>query len=263
MVDQAYINRIKEKTIENQLLNELREGYGYPPTIARSIVTTVQDVLSSPLSQEARIGTLSYLATPSSSGASVKLKDVPFKRVRLTLQADGDPEFLRNHGVGALRRAKILRMTEEAYEQDALLTIEDLATLLCSSVRTIEYDLQYLREQGLAVRTRGQVKGIGLRVSHKAWIVGLYLDGCEMDDLVMKTKHSEQSIENYIERFRRVVILTENQMNEDEIASSLGVSRVLVREYQRLMTEHHGSKRLEAIWTMGIPDESKKTEGTG
>jgi len=261
MVDQAYINRIKEKTIANQLLNELRDGYGYPPAIAQSIVGTVQSVLSTPLSHEAQIGTLSYLATPISSGASAHLKDVPFKRVRLTFRADDDPDILKNHGVAALRQAKIVRMTEEAYEQDALLTIEDLATLLCSSVRTIEYDLHHLREQGLAIRTRGQVKGIGLRVSHKAWIVGLYLDGCEMDDLVMKTKHSEQSIENYIERFRRVVILIDKQMNEDEIASSLGVSRALVQEYQRVIDEYSDSKRLEAIRSMGIPDLAKKKEG--
>jgi hypothetical protein len=48
MVDQEFIRRIKEKNIDTQLLNELRQGYGYPPAIAQSIVDTVRGVLTAP-----------------------------------------------------------------------------------------------------------------------------------------------------------------------------------------------------------------------
>ena len=262
MVNEAYITRIKEKTVANQLLNELRVGYGYPPAIAQSIVDTVTKILSPPLSKEADIGVISYLATPATVGASAKLKDIPFKRVRLTLQADDDPETYRNHGIAALRQAKIIRLTEEAYEQGTVLTTEDLSVLLCSAVRTVEYDLHRLRDRGLAVRTRGHVKGIGLRASHRAWIIGHYLDGCEMDELVRRTRHGEPAIENYLETFKRIVLLTSHQLPEDEIAATLGISRWLVTEYQQLIQEYASSSRLKAIKAEGIPEPVKKKEIT-
>jgi len=262
MVHPDIINRIKEKNIDTQLLNKLRHGYGYPPKIAESIVDTVKETLNAPLSTMTGVGVVSFLATPISSGAGDKLKDIPLKTVHLTVYSEDDPETYRQHGISALRQAKILRMTDEAYEQGALLTTEDLAILLCSSTRTIEYDLKHLREKGIAIRTRGQVKGIGLRVSHRGWIVGLYLDGLEMDDLVMRTKHSEQALGNYIETFKRVVLLTEREMSVDEISTALGISRSLVEEYHRLIKEHTGSSRLEAIRSMGIPREGNEKGGS-
>ena len=262
MVNPEFIRRIKEKNIDTQLLNQLREGYGYPPAIAQSIVDTVQKVLEAPLSKCTNIGVISYLAVPKSTGAGIKLKDVTMKTVHLTISSNEDSGILKQHGTAALRQAKILRTTEEAFDQGALLSIEDLAILLCSSVRTIEYDLKHLREKGLAVRTRGQVKGIGLRASHKAWIVGLYLNGLEMDDLVLRTKHSEQAIGNYIESFKRVAFMTEHIMPIDEIAFSLGVSKSLVEQYQQLIKDHTGSSRLTQIQSMGVPSREKGKGGS-
>ncbi len=192
----------------------------------------------------------------------MKLKDVPLETIHLTIIADEDVELLRKQGVAVLRQAKIMRMSEEAYEQGAPLSIEDFAILLCSSVRTVEYDLKTLREKGLAIRTRGQVKGIGLRASHRAWIVGLYLDGYEMDDLIMRTKHTEQSIENYIESFKRVAIMTKRGMPVDEIVSSLSVSKWLVEEYLRLIQEYDGSSRLAGILAMGVPLTTSEKGGS-
>jgi len=262
MVNQEFIRRIREKNVDTQLLNELRHGYGYPPAIAQSIVDTVRGVLGAPLSTCTNSGVLPYLTTPTSVGAGTRLKDAPMKTVYLTLYSSEDPETLKVHGTAALRRAKILRITEEAYEQGAALTIEDLATLLCSATRTIEYDLKYLRDEGLAVRTRGQVKGIGLRASHKAWVVELFLDGMEMDDLVLRTKHSEQAISNYIENFKRVVLMTGRGMPIDEIAFSLGISKSLAMEYQRLIQEHDGSSRLQPIRAMGASHRGDEKGGS-
>ena len=69
MVNEAYITRIQEKTVANQLLNELRVGYGYPPAIAQSIVDTVTKVLSPPLSKEA--GTFSITFMPPTTTLTV------------------------------------------------------------------------------------------------------------------------------------------------------------------------------------------------
>jgi DNA-binding SARP family transcriptional activator len=54
-----------------------------------------------------------------------------------------------------IRSHRLRRLLAEADAHNAAATIEDLATALGASVRTIRRDLQSLRKQGIAVRTRG------------------------------------------------------------------------------------------------------------
>ena len=259
-MDKPTYNRLKEKNMDTQLLNELREGYGYPPSIAKSIVETVREVLGQPISEVNGSGKMSYLAAPISDGASKKVQDMRLKPVMLTLHADDDIEVLSAHGISALRKVKIQRLAQEAYEQGALLTQEDIAVLLCSSVRTIRYDLKELRDQEIEVRTRGHVKGIGLRTSHKANIIRLYLDGLEYSNLEQRTKHSSDSIKNYIQTFKRVLILKDKHVPVDEISTVVGISTMLVDEYFRLIDQYEkqASSRLKALRELPISGTEKR-----
>jgi hypothetical protein len=55
-----------------------------------------------------------------------------------------------------------MRMCEEAFEQDALLTQEDLATLLDCDVRTIRDDQKHYQTQyNILIPTRGNKCDIG------------------------------------------------------------------------------------------------------
>jgi DNA-binding SARP family transcriptional activator len=69
-------------------------------------------------------------------------------------QADAD--LARREGKVALRRHRLLRLLEEAAAAGALPTTADLAGALDVSSRTIRTDFSVLREEGHAVRTRGQ-----------------------------------------------------------------------------------------------------------
>ena len=60
-----------------------------------------------------------------------------------------------------LRRHRILRLTKQAYEQDALLSYEDLAVLLTSSPATVKRDIRQLKQQGFFVMTRGAKHDMG------------------------------------------------------------------------------------------------------
>ncbi len=95
-----------------------------------------------------------------------------------------------------------MRLTEEAYEQGALLSHEDLACLLSSSLATIKRDVGQLRQQGLNVPTRGQVKDIGKRVSHKSQIVQDYLAGYTFSEIECRRRHSTGAIGRYCQDFR-------------------------------------------------------------
>ena len=140
-------------------------------------------------------------------------------------------------GIAALRRSKIQRLTVEAQEQGALLTQEDLARLLCSSRSTIKRDIAYLRSQGVAVPTRGQVKDIGRGVSHKAQIIGDWLAGYTFSEIQRRRWHSISSIERYCGDFLRVVRLHSHGLAVAEIRISTRLSERLIQEYLDLYAQ--------------------------
>ena len=92
--------------------------------------------------------------------------------VVLTLYAgQEDYEYRRAHGpdgVAALRRRQIARMAEEALDQGALLTAEDLAFRIFNcGLRTISRALRALAERGIVVPLRSQQKDAGRALSHR------------------------------------------------------------------------------------------------
>jgi hypothetical protein len=93
--------------------------------------------------------------------------------VNVTLLHEADLEIRQKYGIAAERRNKELRLCDEAIEQGRVLTQEDLAILLDTSLSTIKRDDAYLMKQGIPLLTRGMVEDIGRGVSHKTKAVEL------------------------------------------------------------------------------------------
>lgn len=77
----------------------------------------------------------------------------------LTLIGQGDEAELRKMGIRALRLRRIVRLTNEAYEQGRLLGYEDLSNLLMTSLSTLKRDVAHLQSQGMKVLIRGRRNG--------------------------------------------------------------------------------------------------------
>ena len=69
----------------------------------------------------------------------------------------GEPDaaLLTAEGKVALRRARLLRLLDEAAAQGGVPTERDLAEALGVTVRTVRSDVAALRQAGHRVRTRG------------------------------------------------------------------------------------------------------------
>jgi hypothetical protein len=129
-------------------------------------------------------------------------------------------------------------MTEEAYDQGAYLTQEDLARILGVSVRKIRRDLGVLRDMGFRLYLRGAMKDIGRGVSHKVWIVGLYLEWKTYSEIKRITGHGVAAIKSYLNDFSRVLMNLERGISDlREISFNTGKSERLVREYGDLIKE--------------------------
>ena len=148
-------DRIDIKTSENQLRQEFIHGFGYPPKIADELVKTVIQHLESNYGDLRREGQIIYEAVAQEEPVGKSLETCKVVPVRLTLFAKEDRDILKKKGRQALRRHKIVRMCQEALEQGGVLTQDDLAQLLTTSVRTIRGDIAHLRRTGATVPTRG------------------------------------------------------------------------------------------------------------
>ena len=87
--------------------------------------------------------------------------------VTLTLLDQEDLITREQHGAEAACRARLVSPTEEARDQNALLSLEYLAQILTCDVRTVRRDIQTLGDkQDLHTTTRGQQKDITPGVTH-------------------------------------------------------------------------------------------------
>jgi hypothetical protein len=232
-MNQPAIERLQQKSVGENLVQRLRTDFNLPPLVARTLSEQMEQYFASQNGRRQEAGQMTYIAVSRDSPAGRALSDCERKPVVLTMYSVDDLVAL-GEGVAALRQLRILRITEEAYEQGALLTHEDLACLLSSSLATIKRDVKALRHQGTMVPTRGQVKDIGKGVSHKRQIVGDYLAGYTFSEIERRQRHSISSIRRYLRDFVRIIRLQAKEFTVAEIRRVTGVSERLVGEYQAL-----------------------------
>ncbi|MGH2667731.1 MAG: DUF1670 domain-containing protein [bacterium] len=240
--------RLAEKTVERQFLYELETDFELAPAASRAVLATAQQVLlasgGEPRQGQMRVTVVS-VEEPSGKPLAA------MKKVSVVATVDAgleDLEVLRDFGVQGVRRARVLRMTEEAVDQGGVLTQEDLARLCQSDVRTIRRDVGALRGEGHWVPTRGAVKEIGRGQSHKAKIVEMYLRRMTYSEIVRRARHAASSVKRYVETFGRVVVLWEKGVREaGEIGFIVGVSERLAREYLGLRERYDTAEYRDRI----------------
>lgn len=76
--------------------------------------------------------------------------------LRLTLVSGEDLEILKSEGLAGLRRKRLLRLSNEAVAQGALLCYDDLCCLLVSSLSTLKRDVSIIEDAGISVPLKGR-----------------------------------------------------------------------------------------------------------
>jgi hypothetical protein len=234
----------KEQMFRLRLIN----GFNFAPIVADAIVDLSKDFFQNDNSGICN-GQILYLAISNEEGPGKSILDSKHIEVILTLDSPEDMDVYEKFGLSAYRQHILLRIAQEARDQNALLTIKDLVKLLKSSYSTIKRDLKHSREKDLYVPLRGIVKDIGPS-SHKSKIVELYLKGYTPTEIQRLTRHSLQSIERYIKDFSRISILIKREKSIDNIRLIVGISERLIKEYQELFMKYRDGahrKRIEEL----------------
>ena len=259
-MEQDAIERLAAKSPEEAIVDQISRDFNLAPFMARTHFKQMQQYFERYLGLERDVGQMTFLAVGADNPPGQSMADCKRVAIRLTIDCADDLEALRR-GVAAQRRNKIQRLTREARDQEALLTQEDLARLLCTSRSTIKRDIAQLRSQGLDVPTRGQIKDIGKGISHKTHIVSDWLAGYTFSQIKRRRWHSIRSIERYCFDFQRVARLHQRGLSVADIRISTGLSERLIREYLELhKTAGPDNKRLQQL--LAQPDKATEEPAT-
>ena len=148
-------------------------------------------------------------------------------------------------------------MTKEAYDQDALLSYEDLAILLTTSPASVKRDIRFLKHDGYFVMTRGTKHDMGPGLSHKTQILDLYFKNYTFTEIEQKTNHSERAVYRYLRDFTQVATLHHQDFPRGQIRLITRFSERLIREYLSLFEEYQDTDRMTQLLHPEPMDEKK------
>ena len=136
-------------------------------------------------------------------------------------------------------QGKAVRLCQQAYEQDGLLSNCDLAELLGThDSRIAEVLGAYERKTGKVVPRRATVHDVGTSLTHKRIICHKrYAEGKDVVQIARETYHSIESVDRYLGQYDRVRHCRLEGMTKAETAHVLDCSVRLVEEYLRIDEE--------------------------
>src|SRR5574340_679095 len=119
---EAEYNRLKKKTEEHEFVDRLEREFEFSPRVSRGVLEVVEEMFFE--NREIGSGQIEYTCVSSEEGAGKPMDEMKKVRVKLTLELTSDREIQVRDGDRGMRKVQILRMTEEAYDQNGLLTQE-------------------------------------------------------------------------------------------------------------------------------------------
>lgn len=230
--------RASARNLDTQFANRIMEGMNCSLFEAEAIKNVVHQVYD-PLmetSDSVKPGQIRISVIDASVAPNIPLARAKQRLVTLTLDdANQDREVRKHGGVIVLRRRRMVRICEEAFEQGGLLTLEAIADLFNCAVRTLVSDLAVLRKDEIIPPLRSTVKDMGRAVSHRSLIVEKWLSGMEYSDIARITHHNILSVDNYIEKFKRCAALLASGFDLDAVSVIARISPAIAKSFEELV----------------------------
>jgi len=242
--------RLKSKSLQQVLTYRFLNHYGYDKgeitvkAIVNDILNLIENYfLLSPKTeghQFINYGYLTWMAVPVDEypQRGKTIAATRLKPILLSFITDDDIAHIANgFSAKSLRKKKLLRWVDQAFDQGALLTQLDLAALLgCCDTVISQYVQEIQKETGQILPTRGNIHDLSGAITHKKEIITLYLEGYLTPEIASKTNHSKEAVDRYIKDFHRVKLLWENKItNPDDIANVARLSKRVVQQYIDLL----------------------------
>jgi hypothetical protein len=248
MLDHSMFDRLKSKSIKQSIITNIARDFNLTPILAEAYFNQISDYFLRHAEVSLSSGQLHYLAVDQNEPAGKPIALCKKVSVTLTMhKPEEDLPVYRKAGLYGLRHHKIIRITNEAIEQGGVLSYEDVASILTTSVVTIKRDMSYMRRKGIILPSRGWRHEMGRGQTHKTQILDLYLSGHQFSDIERRTHHSETAIKRYIQDFARVLLPHKKRFTLDQIRIATGFSHRLIGEYLKLLSKHATSIQVRRL----------------
>lgn len=163
----------------------------------------------------------------------------------IDIHTDKDLEMKRK-GIKAkeIKKIKTERIIMQAIKQDIVFSHNDIGAYLNLSAGTVSKYIKEIEEdKKILLPTRGVIHDLGPKVTHKVWIIKKHiLEKKTIRQVVAETHHVEQSVNRYINDFKRIKLLYDkskiNSLSVEEISKSTGLSLRLVKEYINIIQQY-------------------------
>jgi hypothetical protein len=231
-------DRLKQKQLDTQFINTLKQGMNCSMFEAKAIMNAVYEVYHPFFDNTANMkpGQILFEVVSIENGPQRRLCDCKMVSVILTLDAgEEDLNIKKQKGVIGLRRHRFQRIANEAFQQGGLLTVEDIANrLLNCGERTLCRDIKAFKDQDIILPLRSTIKDMGKAITHRTLIVKEWMQGKEYTEISRKTNHSVEAVANYVNKFKRVVCLAKDNHEINTIAFLVKLSPKLTDQFYKL-----------------------------
>ena len=242
--------RLKSKSLQQVLTYRFLNHYGYDKgeITVKAIVDDILNLMEnyfllSPKPdgmQFLNYGYLTWMAVPVDEypQRGKTIAATRLKPILLSFITDEDISHIANgFDAKSLRKKKLLRWVDQAYDQGTVLTQLDLAALLgCCDTVISQYVQEIQKETDRILPTRGNYHDLSGAVTHKKEIITLYLEGYLTPEIASKTNHSKEAVDRYIKDFQRVKLLWENDIRDPEnMANVARLSKRVIQQYVDLL----------------------------
>lgn len=236
--------RLSDKSLEQLLLHRFLNNYGYDrgEITAKAIINDILQLINdfflvSSIDEDlhhVNYGQLVWMAVPIDEypQRAKPIAATRLKPVILSFINDEDISHIA-HGFDSksLRKNRLIRWTDQAFQQGALLTQLDLAVLLGVTDCVVSQYVQEIQKNGYLLPTRGNIHDLSGAITHKREIITLYLQGYLTPDIALKTNHSKEAVDRYIKDYHRVELLWVHDIKDPVKISHL--SRLSIRVVQQ------------------------------
>lgn len=226
--------RLSDKSLEQHLLYRFMNNYGYDKgeVTALAIINDILQLIDhfflvSSIDDDLHhinYGQLVWMAVPVDKfpQRSKSIAKTRLKPVILSFINDEDISHIA-HGFDSktLRKNRLKRWVDQAFDQGALLIQLDLAALLGVCDAVVSQYVQEIQQEGHLLPTRGNIHNLSGAITHKREIITLYLQGYLTPDIALKTNHSKEAVDRYIKDYHRVEILWQHNIKEPDKISQL------------------------------------------
>lgn len=251
MKTNTVFDRMSAKCLNGLMASHFQHRYGLSPqaseTICRDAVL-IRHIFGQPSRAD---GQVIHYATKLGEPASKRIRDCELVSVKLTLHDPADLGYRKKHGQKELLRHVMRRICREACEQGAVLSIEDVASVLHVSERTVKRHKKALEGVGTPLILRGNTADMGPGTCHRAPIVELFLQGYSETETAQRTNHTLESVERYLYDFLRVSLLLSESYKPGLAAriTHLSKRKVLVIQavYERLSEDSFYQEPLSKV----------------